>query len=117
MDFKFRSEKELFATREALEKRKQYLKLTNPNANISTKSLSNNTYELEYWVDENNPLPKGYTVRDLAKKFNDFVGFNVSFRNALNNTITNEKVTTDMLVMECDIDFLTKGIYIQVLAY
>lgn len=117
MEFKYKSVRELFSSIEQLEKRKTYLELVNPNANISIKSLSNGTYEMEYWVDENHKKGKGYTVRDLAEIFNDFFGFSVKLTNALNATIKSEDMATDMLVMNFNIDFVYKEINIQVLTY
>ena len=109
--------KEIHYFKDTLEKRKAYLELTNPNANISIKTLSNGTFELEYYTNEEQEN-KGYTIKDIAKKFNGFREFDVHLTNALGNSMHTElKLIETALVMEFSIDFIAKSIDIKLLIY
>jgi len=117
----FIKNKEIFCSKDKLEKRKAYLELTNPNANISIRTLSDGAFELEYYTNEEQEN-KGYTIKDIAKNFNGFREFDVHLINALDDSIdsmmyTELKLIETALVMEFSIDFMAKSIDIKLLIY
>lgn len=115
----FIKNKEIHHFKDVLEKRKAYLELTNPNANISIKTLSNGSYEMEYYTNEEQEN-EGYTIKDIAKKFNGFREFDVHLTNALGNSVHPKVKLIELenaLVMEFSIDFIAKSIDIKLLIY